>query len=199
MKLVLASQSPRRLELMKLISSDLAADGLLDTPNFTVIPSDFDESGVEETSPTALVRRLAYEKASAVRGLCNAEDIIIGCDTVVTLDGGIFGKPSGREDAVRMLSALSGRTHTVLTGVCILYGEQSLRFESASDVTFFALTPGEIESYCDTPEPYDKAGSYGIQERGSLFVEQIAGDYNNVVGMPASALYRELKKLLAKR
>lgn len=180
--LILASQSPRRRELMRLISAD-----------FIVRPSDFDESAVAESDPITLVRRLARGKAAAVEHA--PEDIVIGCDTVVTLDGKIFGKPHSREDARRMMETLSGRTHSVITGVCVLLGDSVRQFECETRVTFYPLTVGEIESYISTDEPYDKAGGYGIQERGGLFVERIEGDYSNVVGLPVAGLYRLLRSI----
>lgn len=197
MKLVLASGSPRRVELMKLVSGGLASEGLLDTDRFEIHPSDFDESKVGGLPPCDLVCRLAYEKAAAVLSeTAAADDVIVGCDTVVSLDGIVFGKPSDTVEAVKMIGALSGRTHLVLTGVAVLYRGGIHTFSESTEVTFHTLSTDEIERYCSTPEPYDKAGGYGIQERGGLFVKCISGDYNNVVGLPMTRLYRVLRELL---
>ena len=133
---------------------------------------------------------LAQKKAESVPHA--ADEAVVGCDTVVALENEVLGKPENRADAKRMLDALSGKTHAVYTGVCVLYGEKQLVFAERTDVTFFALSEEEIESYLDTEEPYDKAGAYGIQGRAALFVERITGDYNNVVGLPAARLARTL-------
>ena len=133
---------------------------------------------------------LAQKKAESVPHA--ADEAVVGCDTVVALENEVLGKPENRADAKRMLDALSGKTHAVYTGVCVLYGEKRLVFAERTDVTFFALSEEEIESYLDTEEPYDKAGAYGIQGRAALFVERITGDYNNVVGLPAARLARTL-------
>lgn len=181
--IILASKSPRRIELMRLI-----------TPDFIVRPSDFDESQVREDSPTQCVRRLAFEKANAVQAENN--EIVIGCDTAVVLGNDIFGKPRDKADEIRMLRMLSGNTHSVLTGVCLLEKGRRHSFECESLVTFFPLTDAEIEEYASSDEPYDKAGGYGIQGTGGLFVERISGDYNNVVGLPVGQLNRRLRKFL---
>ena len=196
MKLVLASKSPRRIELMGPVAETLAAEGLLEEAAFEICPSDFDESSVQIREPEELVRCLSGRKAETVAGAKEPDNVVIGCDSVVTLDGQIFGKPRDAEEAARMLSALSGRAHTVLTGVTILCGTVRRQAVHGTEVTFYPLSAEEIERYCATPEPYDKAGGYGIQERGGLFVERIAGDYSNVVGLPAAALLRELRELL---
>ena len=181
--IILASKSPRRIELMRLIA-----------PDVLVRPSHFDESQIHESNPALLVRRLAYEKASAV-GAENAA-IVIGCDTVVALGHEIFGKPRDKMDEIRMLRALSGNTHSVLTGVCLLIDGERRSFECESQVTFFPLTEAEMEEYASSEEPYDKAGGYGIQGKGGLFVERISGDYNNVVGLPVGQLNRILRPIL---
>ena len=183
--LILASQSPRRAELMKLITDD-----------FRILPSGFDESGVREEDPVLLVRRLAACKAAFTAP--EPGDCVIGCDTVVVLDGRVFGKPKGREDAYAMLRALSGRRHTVLSGVCVRKAGEDGRglwersFECATEVEFYPLSDEEIERYLDTGEPFDKAGAYGIQGKGGLLVRGISGDYNNVVGLPVAGLARLL-------
>ncbi len=182
MKIVLASASPRRKELMQLITSD-----------FDIRPSDFDESGITANTPEELVKKLAEGKALAAE--YSADETVIGCDTVVAVGCEVLGKPKDKADAVRMMQLLSGKTHAVYTGVCILHNGHSYVFAEETKVTFFALTESEIEAYTDSAEPYDKAGAYGIQGNAGLFVEKIEGDYNNVVGFPAARVNRVLKTL----
>lgn len=181
-KLILASRSPRRRELLRLITKD-----------FTVQPSHFDEDSLVESDPFLLVRLLSLSKASTVDA--NSDDVVIGCDTVVSQDGEIFGIPKTREEAKYTLQKLSGNTHSVITGVCVLENNNIHQFECETLVTFFPLSDEEIERYLDTDEPYDKAGGYGIQGKGGLFVDRIEGDYQNVVGMPISRLYHLLLQL----
>lgn len=178
-KLVLASRSPRRIELLKMIAED-----------FSVVPSDFDESAVKENNPKELVKRLSLEKAKAVSK--TESGVIIGCDTVVALENEIFGIPKDRSEAKKMLSALSGGTHSVITGVCVIDGENEYTFQCETRVSFFPIEESALEAYLDSPEPYDKAGGYGIQGKAGLFVSGIEGDWNNVVGLPVSRLYNLL-------
>lgn len=180
--LILASQSPRRRELIRMI-----------TPDFIVRPFEFDERQVTEDDPERLVQLLAAGKAASV--LAGAEDIVVGCDTVVVLDGVIFGKPVDSADAKRMLRALSGREHTVISGVCVLHQGKSECFACKTKVRFYPLTKDEITRYVASGEPMDKAGSYGIQGRGALLVQAIDGDYFNVVGLPVAELARVLRRL----
>lgn len=182
MKLVLASASPRRKELMRLI-----------TPAFDIRPSSFDESGICASSPAELVALLAEGKAAAVPSA--PDETVIGCDTVVAADGEVLGKPKDTADAVRMMRLLSGCTHSVYTGVCVLHKGEKYSLTEETKVTFFSLTEEEIAAYVATDEPYDKAGAYGIQGKAALFVEKIEGDYNNVVGFPVAKLNRLLKEL----
>ena len=182
MKIVLASASPRRKELMQLITSD-----------FDIRPSDFDESGIRAETPAELVKKLAGGKARAAEH--SAGETVIGCDTVVAVGGEILGKPKDKADAVRMMHLLSGKTHSVYTGVCILHNGKVYTFAEETKVSFFPLSEAEIEAYTDSDEPYDKAGAYGIQGSAGLFVEKIEGDYNNVVGFPAARVNRVLKAL----
>lgn len=186
-EIVLASQSPRRQELLRLITED-----------FSVMVPEFDESDIMAAGLASdeTVRQLALGKAKAARDTFGALPgrIYIGGDTVVVSpDGEIMGKPRSREDAVRMLKGLSGRTHRVITGVALVSGDSEKSFSVATEVTFFDLTDAEINAYADSDEPYDKAGAYGIQVRGGLFVEKIHGDYTNVVGLPIAVLNRELQ------
>ncbi len=181
--LILASRSPRRKELLSLI-----------TKEFRVEPSGFDESGVTERIPEKLVRILAQKKAEEVRERF-PKDTIVGCDTiVVSPDQEIFGIPQGEEDARRMLKALSGRTHRVISGVCVLFpnGKKSV-FHKTTRVTFVKLSEEDLNWYLATGEPFDKAGGYGIQGYAGLFVEKISGDFYNVVGLPVQTLRKILQ------
>ncbi len=182
MKLVLASASPRRQELLKRITED-----------FTVHPVDADETLPEGMPVEIAASYLADVKAQAAAKLF-PEDLVIGCDTIVTMDDEIMGKPKDREDAFRMLRQLSGETHTVMTGVSLHCQGKSTVFTSETRVTFYPLSDEEIERYLDTGEPFDKAGAYGIQGQGSLLVRGIEGDYFNVVGLPVAALSRALEQ-----
>ncbi|MBP3447313.1 MAG: septum formation inhibitor Maf [Clostridia bacterium] len=182
--IILASASPRRRELLALAGVD-----------FAVKVADVEEVIPENASPDEVVKSLAIQKASAVAQE-NPDSIVIGSDTVVALDGVILGKPRDEEDAVRMLKTLSGRSHTVYTGVAIIYGEKTSNFCEATEVVFNSLTDEEIRNYVATKEPMDKAGAYGIQGKGCVLVEKIVGDYFNVVGLPVSRVYRELKSFI---
>ena len=174
MSLILASGSPRRRELMALI-----------TPNYTVAPSDVDESRITAATPAQLAQALAEAKALAVAQQ-HPDDTVIGCDTVVDCDGAVFGKPHDAEDAKRMLRALSGKTHQVHTGVCIAKGDRAEHFVDSCKVTFFPLSEEEIDFYASTKEPYDKAGAYAIQGRAALWLDRIEGDYYTIMGLPVS-------------
>ena len=176
--LILASQSPRRRELLKLITSE-----------FQAVCADVDETLPQNISPQEAVLYLSKIKAQPFR---NNEDTVIGADTVVCIDGKILGKPQDIDEARAMLNLLSGKTHQVFTGVTVLKGEKECSFFVQTDVTFFALSENEIERYLQTGEPMDKAGAYGIQGYGALLVEKINGDYFNVVGLPVSKLHQVL-------
>ena len=188
--IVLASGSPRRKEL-------LAKTGL----KFSVVVSGGEEKA-ETSDPAETVEKLSLDKASAVADLLQAEkepQLIIGADTVVACDGEILGKPSDREDAVRMLWTLQGPTHQVYTGVTLLLKKkhtwQAHTFSEKTDVQFYPVSREELLAYIETGEPMDKAGSYGIQGGFGIYVKGICGDYNNVVGLPVGRLVYELKKL----
>ncbi len=183
-KVVLASASPRRKELIKLIFED-----------FEVLPAECDETLPEGISPKDAVEYLSEIKNEATRKLLSKEALVISADTVVAIDGEILGKPVDKDDARRMISLLSGKTHAVYTGVTICDGERKVTFSEKTDVTFYHLSEKEIENYISTSEPYDKAGGYGIQGKAGLLVEKINGDYYNVVGLPVARLNRELKLL----
>lgn len=181
MSLILASGSPRRKELLAMIN-----------PDFTVVPSAFDESGLTAENPAALAQKLAVGKCGDVAA-AHPKDIVIGCDTVVEFEGQVFGKPKNKEDARRMLTALSGAEHQVHTGVCIRSGEKEEALVATSVVKFYPLSREQIESYISTDEPYDKAGGYGIQGTAALFCREIRGCYYNIMGFPVSRVARMLK------
>lgn len=176
--LILASKSPRRKELLSLITED-----------FVIKTADVDESLPNDIEPDKAVEYLSRIKAEPFD---NGIDTVIGADTVVAVDGKILGKPKDRDNAYNMLKMLSGKYHSVFTGVTVINPTKSITFSIETKVKFFDLTDDEINAYIDTAEPYDKAGSYGIQGKGSLLVEKIDGDYFNVVGLPVSALNKHL-------
>jgi septum formation protein len=182
--LILASASPRRHEL-------LLAAGIDHAVRAAAI--------VEERRPdepaARFVERLAEEKARAVAS--SAEDIVLGADTVVCLDGFVLGKPADDDDARRMLRLLSGRDHWVYTGICILANGKTIRDVASTRVSFERMGENEIEEYTRSGEPRDKAGAYAIQGLGSKFVRSIQGCYQNVVGLPVSMVYRHLRDLPA--
>lgn len=177
--LILASKSPRRCELLKFITND-----------FVIKSAEVDETLPEGISPSNAVLYLSKIKAEPFE---NDKDVIIGADTVVAINGTILGKPKDNENAKEMLQMLSGNTHSVFTGVTIITPKEKKSFFCETKVNFFDLTDEEIDSYINTGECSDKAGAYGIQGFGSILVEKIDGDYFNVVGLPVSKLYRELK------
>ena len=200
-RIILASQSPRRRELLEQIGVP-----------FTVEVSDTDEN-VSGSDPTAVVQELARRKASSVASHHAGEAVtVIGADTIVVREGEILGKPKDSADACRMLRELSGRAHQVYTGVCVIempdekggtddaYADRPCDRTAQGRVTAFAertdvfvapLTDAEIDSYIATGEPFDKAGSYGIQGIFARHIEKIEGDYTNVVGLPVGRLWRE--------
>ncbi|MGA9304909.1 MAG: Maf family protein [Candidatus Sulfotelmatobacter sp.] len=183
--IVLASASPRRQELLR--NARIA---------FTVQPADINETPLAGESPRECAERLAREKALSVfQG--RAGDCVLGADTIVVVDGAILGKPRDADDAVRMLGMLSGRTHAVITGVCLVWpGAGNAHAWTASEstmVTFGELSDNEIRDYVATGEPMDKAGGYAIQGIASRWIPRIEGDYSNVVGLPVALVYRMLR------
>ncbi len=183
MALILASASPRRRELLALID-----------PHFTVITADVDESGFACAEPRDLVGQLAAAKCLAV-AQTHPGDCVIGCDTVVDVDGTVLGKPHSTAEAVAMLRLLSGRSHLVHTGVCVAKnGQRHCRVETTA-VRFAPLSEEEIAAYTATPEPYDKAGGYGIQGTAARFVQGIDGCYFNVMGLPVRVTYQLLRQV----
>ncbi|MBQ7598315.1 MAG: septum formation inhibitor Maf [Clostridia bacterium] len=179
-RLIVASASPRRREL-------LAQAGF----EFLVEPSDADETLADFVTPAMAVEQLAERKARSVAEK-HSGDVVLGCDTIVALDGEKLGKPQSADDAKAMLRRLSGQTHTVYTGVCITDGTRTERFVSATDVTFYPLSAQTIDDYVATGEPMDKAGAYGIQGLGSVLVQSFSGDYFTVVGLPLAQCARVL-------
>ena len=180
-RIVLASASPRRRDLLRQI-------GLSD---FTIRVSDAAEDYPPDLSPAAIVEYISREKAEAVP--CAPDELVIAADTMVFLDGQKLGKPTDEADALRMLTALQGRRHTVRTGVTVRRGDLSRTEVEATAVRFRPLTAEEIRRYIATGEPMDKAGAYGIQGLGALLVEGIRGDYFNVMGLPVLRLARMLR------
>ena len=184
MNWILASGSPRRRELLE----------MLGVPDLTIRPAAGPERATPGAGPEQTVRELSLHKAQEVAQTCAPEDIIIAADTIVYLDGAILGKPRDHDDAVRMLTALSGREHIVYTGVAILRGGELRQAAERTAVRFRTLTPEEIERYIATGEPMDKAGAYGVQSLGALLVERIDGDFYNVMGLPVEKLGQCLTK-----
>lgn len=179
--LILASGSPRRKEL-------LARTGR----TFRVVVSDADEIAPKDMAPVDVAMHNARAKALAVASGQPASATVIGADTIVVLDGRIFGKPLDERDAHRMLRELSGKTHQVITGVALAHEGQCETFTEVTDVCFRELSDEEITAYVATGEPLDKAGAYGIQGAAGAFVDYIEGDYDNVVGLPVARLERTL-------
>ncbi len=183
MKVILASASPRRKELLKRIFSE-----------FEIKITDIDESIPEGIENANAPEYLAVKKAKAI--IPNRDDeLIIAADTVVLLEGEILGKPEDDVDAERMLKNLSGKTHKVVTGCCLVMGNKISSFSVESEVTFYPLSDDEIANYVRKGLSKGKAGAYGIQDEGGLFVEKISGDYYNIVGLPIAKLYQEIKNL----
>jgi septum formation protein len=184
-KVILASSSPRRSELLSIIGVE-----------FDLLPSRVDERFHPDEAPADYTIRLARAKAVEAAKSCDS-GLIVGADTAVVLDGKVLGKPDNEQDAKRILRLLSGRWHAVITGLALY--EVNTRREVADYektlVRFAQLTDKEVEWYVKSGEPLDKAGAYAIQGRGGLFVEEIAGNYHNVVGLPLALLYRLAKQL----
>jgi septum formation protein len=181
-KFILASSSPRRKELLTQIGLD-----------FKVCPSKIVEEEIAAETPGQLVEKLSYIKAKEVAS--RREGIIIGADTVVSLDKEVLEKPATKEEAEQMLTALSGEQHQVITGITIIKDEESVTDFRRTEVKFNPLTSREIRQYIETGEPMDKAGSYGIQGKGALFVEEIKGCFYNVMGLSLVELRKMLSQL----
>src|SRR4051812_16421860 len=183
-KIILASNSPRRKELMTMAGFE-----------FEVKSKNVEENHPPEKNIDEIPLHLAQKKARAFLEELKDDEIVIGADTIVVLEGKIYEKPNDREHAIEMLSVLSGETHEVITGVCILSKKKEIGFSEKTKVTFNPLTREEIEYYVDNYKPYDKAGSYACQEWiGAVAIKRFEGDYFNVVGLPINRVYRELKE-----
>lgn len=186
--LILASQSPRRKELLQHLGLEA----------FAVKPIETDESFPSGLTGEETATYIAEQKAEANRSFLEERDLMITADTIVYLNGQVLGKPADREDAFRMLRLLSGKEHQVFTGVCLSSLFEQRSFVARTDVTFSELTDEEILWYIDHFHPYDKAGAYGIQEWiGAVAVERITGSYFNVMGLPVHLLYEQLKSFPA--
>ncbi|MDE6732808.1 MAG: Maf family protein [Oscillospiraceae bacterium] len=180
--MILASQSPRRKELLGFITSD-----------FRVIPAVGEEKVPAGASPEETVLLLSRQKAEEIFSDHKGE-IIIAADTIVSIDGEILGKPRNETHAFEMLRKLSGRTHSVFTGVCVIFGDGKIEnFAKETKVEFYELSDAEINAYIATGDPMDKAGAYGIQEKGAANVKGIVGDFYNVMGLPVGKLARSLR------
>ena len=199
-QIILASQSPRRKELLEQIGLE-----------FEICPAKGEEI-ITKTIPEEVVMELSKQKAEEVAAMVStyaqehkdittpSDILVIGADTVVAYDGKILGKPVDEADAKRMLTMLSGNTHSVFTGVTLVLIDKSGRagelvFYEKTDVKMHEMTELEIDRYIATGEPMDKAGSYGIQGKCAIYIEKIEDDYNNVVGLPIARIYQELKKI----
>ena len=183
MDIILASGSPRRKELLAEIIKD-----------FKVIPSGFDESALDHSDPIDFVKKASYAKAKDVAGR-HWDALVIGADTIVALDGRIFGKPNDLKHAKEMLRSLSGRTHQVITGITLIKQGRAVTGHAVTEVTFKPLGEKSIDDYLKNNLVLDKAGSYAIQEIGEKFVKKIKGDRDNVVGLPVSLVRSLLGKL----
>ena len=190
-KIILASASPRRSQLLE--SAEIA---------FEVVVAETDESYPGDLLPGEIAIHIALNKALAVKGILqdgqhdHEAATIIAADTIVVLGDQIIGKPTDREDALKILAALSGKTHKVITGVCILSDNEKIIFAEETEVEFHSLSQQQIEFYVDKYKPYDKAGAYAIQEWiGIIGIKSIKGDFYNVMGLPVSRVVHELKKM----
>lgn len=179
-RVILASASPRRHELLKYIFD-----------SFEILAADVDETLPDGISPADAVVALSAKKAGEL-AKSNPHALVIGADTVVSIDGMILGKPRDADDAAGMLRRLSGRVHEVFTGVCLICGEREKTFFCRTEVEFSELSEPELEWYLETGEPFDKAGAYGIQGYGARYVRRVNGDFFNVMGLPVNMLYGAL-------
>lgn len=181
-KVILASKSPRRKSILEQV-------GL----KFSIVASDFDETKIKFKTPQEMVKKLSFEKAKIVAAK-HPKAVIIGADTTVIFKKEIIGKPKSKQDAIRILKLLSGNTHEIVTGFTVMEGKKSITGHIVSKAKFKKLSEQEIKAYVATNEPMDKAGGYGIQDKGGLFIEKIEGDYFNVVGLPIFAVSKALKE-----
>lgn len=183
--IILASKSPRRIELMNSLGFE-----------FKIEISEIDEASFHFDNPFNLNQTLALEKAKAIAKK-HSNDIVIGSDTIVTLNNEVLGKPKDKKDAMIMLEKLSGKTHEVVTSIAIIKNKKIIQDTSISKVTFYEISKKEIEDYLKTNEAYDKAGGYAIQGNfGKKFIKNIEGDYYAIMGLPIAKVYHHLKRLL---
>lgn len=195
-RLILASGSPRRKELLEQIGAE-----------FEILPAKGEEV-INNVLPDAAVQELSAQKAAEIAERYKKElpagneagkTVILGADTIVACEGEILGKPKDKEDAVRMLQMLSGNTHSVFTGVTLIVEEagkqETHSFYAETKVTMYPMDETQISAYVETGEPMDKAGAYAIQGKCAVYIEKIMGDYNNVVGLPVAAIFQKLDKL----
>ncbi len=183
MNYILASASPRRKELLAMLDI-----------SFTICPAQGEEHLPDTLPPEKAAEFLAKQKAAEI-AMQYPDAVVIGADTTVLCDGEILGKPRDRADCLRMLHMLSGRQHTVTTGVAIAHAGDLCSFSEETQVQFYPLTDAEMENYAATDEPYDKAGGYGIQGKAALLIAGIHGDYYNVMGLPIARLGRQLREM----
>jgi len=183
-KIILASKSPRRKKLLKKILK-----------SFRVVSSGVDESSIKTTSPLSFAKKAAILKAKAVAKEYK-DAIVIGADTIVVLGKKILGKPRSKADAIAMLQSLSGKTHKVITGVAVVFGEKTVSEVEVTKIKMKKVSKKTILEYVNTGRPMDKAGAYGIQEIEAAFVEQVLGNYDNVVGLPIYRLQKILKAMI---
>lgn len=188
-RLILASASPRRREILAQVGAE-----------FEVIPAKGEEL-LTSTEPKEAVLQLSCQKAEETAGRLSGDAgniVVLGADTIVSLDGAILGKPKDKKDAVRMLGLLNRREHSVFTGVTMIVRgdgkEQIISFYEETRVFMYPMTKEQIQAYTETGEPLDKAGAYGIQGKCAVYIEKIVGDYYNVVGLPVAAIYQNLEK-----
>ena len=183
MKIILASKSPRRKEILENLGY-----------SFTIVTADVDEN-CDNSNPAEFVKELAFKKAKAVAKTVDKNSIVIGCDTVVAIDNKILGKPIDKTDAENMLKMLSDNKHSVFSGLCVIKGEKVLIDYCKTDVYFDTLSQKDIDDYLADDEYKDKAGSYAIQGKAGVFVKRIDGEYFNVVGLPINLLHKMLKEI----
>ena len=184
MNIILASKSPRRKELLNKIIS-----------NFKIVEANIEEDYDSSLKLTKIPETIALNKALKVQEEYK-NDLIIAADTIVEINHKILGKPQNQQEAYEMLKNLSNQTHQVITGVCILFKNKKIVFHAITKVTFYKLSEEQISRYIETKSPFDKAGGYGIQDSGALFVKKINGCYYNVMGLPIALLNKKLSKIL---
>lgn len=180
--IILASQSPRRKELLARLVAD-----------FSIMPADINEEVKNQYAPVDYVEAMAEQKAALIAA-SHPENLVIACDTIVVLDNQILGKPVSREDAFHMIQSMSGRSHEVYTAVVLRQENHLERALTSAEVTFYPLTEKEINEYLDCGEYADKAGAYGIQGAAGVFVEKVVGDFYSIVGFPIGRVHQMLKK-----